>query len=92
MGQITDAKIAARQEASGIEPARGGHFILLKQIQQSAFELIKVIELEKSGIRDGDGGWYGADPISGLIDQIVIAHANYASPTPVGTERNSSKH
>jgi hypothetical protein len=37
---------------------------------QLAFELIQIIELEKSGIRDGDSQWSGGCPLSGVIDEL----------------------
>ena len=55
----TEAKIAAWQKAVGIEPAKGGHADILEALSKAAFEAIKVIELERSGIRDGDGCWHG---------------------------------
>ena len=70
MGQMTDAKIAAWQEAHGIEPANGERLERLQEMSKLAYELIRVIELEKSGIRDGNGGWYGSDPLGGIVLQI----------------------
>lgn len=42
----------------------------LERLQNLAFDLIKVCELEKSGIRDGDGHWYGCDPLRELARKI----------------------
>jgi hypothetical protein len=63
MGSRTDARIAAWQEQSGIEPATGERAELLSRLSNAAFDAIKLIELELSGIREGDGHWYGSDPI-----------------------------
>jgi hypothetical protein len=67
MGQMTDATIAAWQEAAGIEPAKGDYLEKLQEMSRLAYELIQVIELEISGIRDGDGHWYGSDPLGGKV-------------------------
>jgi hypothetical protein len=61
MGSMTDAQIAAWQKATGITPATGDRAKLLEAMSQAAFELIRTIELERSGIRDGDGWWHGSD-------------------------------
>jgi predicted RNA-binding Zn ribbon-like protein len=58
MGMITDAQIAAWQKAAGIQPATGRCAELLREMSDAAFELIKVIELHRSGICHGDGSWH----------------------------------
>jgi len=63
----TEAAIAAFQEQSGIKPATGEHAELLEEIPQTAFALIKIVELQRSGICDGDGYWHGSDPLRGCI-------------------------
>ncbi len=73
MGMVTDARIAAWQEEAGIEPAHGDRGEALGEISRLAYELIQLVELERSGIRDGDGGWHGSDPLDGTIRDL-IAH------------------
>jgi hypothetical protein len=46
--------------------AGGGH------ARGAAFDLIKIIEMEKSGIRDAGGVWYGGDPLGGIVREIVL--------------------
>lgn len=70
MGQMTQARVAAWQEAAGIEPATGDRAERLQELSQAAYELIKIIELESSGIRDGDGYWHGSDPLQGKVLEI----------------------
>ena len=70
MGTRTDASIAAWQEQSGIKPATGKRAELLNKLSQAAFEAIKIIELELSGVRDGDGYWHGSDAIGYTIDEL----------------------
>jgi hypothetical protein len=71
MGSRTDAEIAAWQKRAGIEPATGERAELLRRMSDAAFELIKIIELERSGIRDGDGGWHGSDVVGGTMRDLV---------------------
>jgi hypothetical protein len=102
MGAYTEWKIKSWQKQAGIEPATGAEAELLRQISETAFELIKdfhddcripsaayelikVIELERSGIRDGDGYWHGGDVIGhvrGDMVEICKAHVeSYAYPS-----------
>lgn len=70
MGSLTDVNIASWQEASGISPATGAKRNLLIDMSYVAFDLIKIIALERSGIRDGAGYWCGSDPLGGLADDL----------------------
>jgi len=70
MGQRTDAKIQDWQQRAGIEPAQGERLKTLDGLSQLALELINVVALERSGIRDGDGCWHGSDPVEGLVRQL----------------------
>jgi hypothetical protein len=69
--------IAAFQEHAGLKPATGGYANILEQMSQKCFETIKIIELERSGIRDGDGYWHGSDVMGGTMQDI----ANLAKQT-----------
>jgi hypothetical protein len=66
MGANSDAEIAAWQAKVGIKPATGKYLERLDEVSEWAFELIKTIELEKSGIRDGRGVWCGSDALSDI--------------------------
>jgi hypothetical protein len=68
MGQMSQATIEAWQKKAGLEPAADQE--TLRRLSDAAFELIKIIELEKSGIRDGDGYWHGGDVIGGIVSGI----------------------
>jgi hypothetical protein len=88
MGQITDAKIAAWQKKAGIEPAKGKYRTALDELSEACFYVIKIIELERSGIRDGDGGWHGSDvtgyAIEGLAGQcarVMVFRGDEQPPT-----------
>jgi len=84
MGSYTEAKIEAWQKAAGIEPATGRKAELLRKLSDKAFELIKVIELECSGIRDGDGYWHGSDVMGGIMGDIVGLCQGYTDPDVMG--------
>ena len=54
--------------ASSQRPASGKGF--LREISDKAFWLIKIIELERSGIREGDGCWHGSDVVGGIMNDL----------------------
>jgi hypothetical protein len=66
-----NAKIAAWQKACGIEPATGKKAKILGDLQKAAFQAIRICELEQSGIRDGDGHWYGSDVIGSMVQELT---------------------
>ena len=70
MGQATTARIEMWQETHGVRPVRGPRGEMLERMSNLAVDLIKAIELERAGIRDGDGHWYGCDPITHIVDDI----------------------
>ena len=70
MGTITDTNIAAWQQKAGIEPAMAGAAERLCEMSREAYELIRLVELERSGIRDGDGNWHGCDPLDGTVRRL----------------------
>jgi hypothetical protein len=86
MGASTDAAIAAWQKQAGIEPARGQKAEALRDLSQAAFEMIKVVELESSGIRDGDGYWHGADVMGGVVGDVVAAFHRWRDAKANGRE------
>lgn len=67
-----DANLIAFQEHTGLKPARGRRRQVLERMQQAAFDLIKIFELEISGIREGDGYWAGSDVVHGMVDELRI--------------------
>jgi hypothetical protein len=88
MGSRTDADIAAWQQHTGITPATGEYEKALEELSRQAFEMIKIIELEKSGIRDGDGYWDGSDVIGGTLNHMTELFARVKS---VHGEKNGSE-
>jgi hypothetical protein len=72
MGQMRNATIAAWQELAGIQEATGDQDELLRQMSKQAYELIKVIELERSGIRDGDGCWGASDAMTYTAAEMAM--------------------
>jgi hypothetical protein len=77
MGAYRDSMIAAWQKQAGIKPATGEECELLEELSHRAYDLIRVIELEKSGIRDGDGNWYGSDALAGTMRFLVDCWEKY---------------
>jgi hypothetical protein len=86
MGTHTDTMIREWQKRVGLRPATGRCRDILDAMTREAvhlfkydpsditvaraLELLQVITLEQSGIRDGDGCWHGSDPLSGLVDEL----------------------
>jgi hypothetical protein len=92
MGSRTDWEIETWQKAAGIEPATGERAEMLQRMSNAAFELIKVIQLEQSGIRDGDGCWHGSDVKGHTTDDLVAliqAYRDNDRITPVGNPSDS---
>jgi hypothetical protein len=71
MGAQRNFEIAKWQEHAGLNLPSARSADLLRQMSDKAFELIKVIELEISGIRDGDSCWSGSDPVGGIVRDLV---------------------
>ena len=70
MGASRDSQLAVFADRTGVRPAFGKRLQILQHISGEAFELIKIVELEISGIRDGDGFWGGCDPLDGCTSSI----------------------
>lgn len=89
MGSHTDMMIRQWQEHAGLEPApEGQRRAILEQMAQHAARLIEIIALEKAGIRDGAGWWYGCDPLGETIYMLGKLEAEYHA-TPVDAPRKS---
>jgi hypothetical protein len=71
MGTRTDADIAAWQEHCGIKPAYGERAEIMEALSQACFEAIKIIELTRCGICQGDGHWTGGDGVSCAMEDII---------------------
>jgi hypothetical protein len=71
MGCITDLGIASWQQEVGLTPATGEYAELLNKLSDAAVEAIKIIELERSGIRDGDGYWHGCGVIHEITNNLI---------------------
>lgn len=69
--QIRDARIRQFQAHAGVQPAEGPRAERLANMSRLAHELIQIIALEQSGIRDGDGQWSGSDPLGGTIRELA---------------------
>jgi hypothetical protein len=87
MGQQRNAAIAAWQKNAGLQENLNP---LLTEISNAAFELIKVIELEKSGIRDGDGGWSGSDVMGHVMTEMAAMCERYMRQSSNAAARTQS--
>lgn len=77
MGQQTDARLAAFADRTGIHPATGRRRAWLARAKRAAIELYRVLILEESGIRDGDGSWHGSDAVEGQLCAFAEFHAEW---------------
>lgn len=84
MGVMTNDQIEAWQKQAGLEPATGSYALALEKLSQTAFDLIKVIELEKSGIRDGDGCWHGSDVVGHVMGETIDLCKRVLELSPTG--------
>jgi hypothetical protein len=57
-------------EETGILPATGERAELLERLSKAAYDLIKVVEVERCGVRDGDGSWHGTDVLGGSCQEV----------------------
>ena len=80
MGQIRDAEIRAWQARAGLSEASGDRAELLRRMSDKAVALIRVIELERSGILDGDGHWSGSDAMGGTAIEMAALCAEWSGP------------
>ena len=77
MGQKTDLRIREFQERADIEPATGKRAALLADMSKHAYDLIQVLALEASGIRDGDGHWHGSDRVCVIVNSLKALNQGY---------------
>ncbi len=70
MGASRNYQIEKFEAETGLRAATGKRADVLRQLSDQACELVKIIELERSGIRDGDGFWGGSDPLGGTVRDL----------------------
>ena len=63
--------ILAKTTTSAIRPATGPHDDVLMTMAEICSSLLKLIELEKSGVRHGEGYWVARDPIISETQRLV---------------------
>ena len=59
------------------KPAFGAELRALEQLERLANDFVRVIVLEKSGERDGDGFWHGSDAFGSNWDHLQKAMGEY---------------
>jgi hypothetical protein len=72
-----EEQITQWQQDVGLEPVDGHRGRTLEHLQVLAFDLIKHCELERAGIRDGDGEWHGLNPLAATVAEIVAELGAY---------------
>ena len=70
---MTDVPEWQKEAEIMIEPATGERAELLRQMSDAAFALIKVIELDLSGIRDGNGYYDAVREIVERYERLKMA-------------------
>jgi hypothetical protein len=58
-------------EQTGPRAASGRHAELLADLQNATARLTRLIELERTGVCDGDGFWIGSDAILDTARKLV---------------------
>ena len=58
-------------KTSTIRPTTGPHDDVLMTITEVCSDLLKYVELERSGIRHGEGFWVAGDPIIRQTQRLV---------------------
>jgi len=93
MGCYYDACMEAFKQETGIRDITGAHGEALNGLSDAAFELIKIIQLEKSGIRSGDGCWGPSDVFGTVVEDLLgaVAVESLARESMRSVEPNSPK-
>jgi hypothetical protein len=66
-----DGASEPQPETAPITEVVGDRAEALNALSTAAYEAIKIIELERSGIRDGNGFWNGGDVIGGMTSDLI---------------------
>jgi hypothetical protein len=69
MYTISEYQLNKFAEELGAAIGRRAEF--LTGLSQQAYQLIQLVELEKSGIRDGAGFWCACDPVAHTVNDIA---------------------
>ena len=75
MGMRRDAEIRANRDRR--LPPSPAVVDVLTRLRAAVIELRKVLDLEISGERDGDGYWSGSDAMGGYADEVARLIAEY---------------
>jgi hypothetical protein len=60
-----------KADTAEITPATGARAQVLDLMSEAAFAMIKIVEQERSGIRDGDGTWHGHDVMADMAREMA---------------------
>jgi hypothetical protein len=84
MGRAQSDAIRRWQEEAGIEPVTGPKADILGEMVTEATALIAAVQAEGSGLRAGDGNWYGCFPVAELVFKLEGLLAEYEDRNPEG--------
>jgi hypothetical protein len=71
MGQNTQRPKAEWQESAGLTLPSPAEREWIAKTRDAARQLLEVLVLEESGIRDGDSKWHGSNPVGSLLAQLA---------------------
>jgi exodeoxyribonuclease V alpha subunit len=72
VGRMRKSRHSKKEQASSLRVVKTRRY--LQKASELAFRLIKVIELQLSGIRDGDGCWYASNPVEDVMRDLAELH------------------
>jgi hypothetical protein len=72
----TNDTTATHKRSEADAPLHRQRFVQsLTRLKEQCLDLARVIDLELTGVRDGDGFWHGSDGLGGSIDNVTEACA-----------------
>jgi hypothetical protein len=74
------AAVAEWQERAGVELPSPEWTAVIPRAKQAAVNLLELLILEESGIRDGDSTWHGSDPLQAAFDLLVSCRVELYGP------------
>ena len=76
--------ITIAKPTGGIQPVPPYHAELLAEMAEVCAGLIKLLELERTGVRGGQGFWTGSDPILDQTRRLVGLAAQHRAIITTG--------
>jgi hypothetical protein len=84
-GHLASANISvAERKPFSPQPATGRHAEVLAEITILANQVLKFVELERTGVCDGQGFWIAYDPIVATIRKLAVLGEQRVSDATTG--------